>query len=44
MVSQDLQVSRPATLFIAMALYGAALIVAPRLRRRGGKATVKSGD
>lgn len=44
MVSQDLQVSRPATLFIAMALYGAALIVAPRLRRRGGKATVQPGD
>ncbi len=33
MVMQDFKVSRPATLFIAMALYGAALIVAPRLRR-----------
>ena len=34
MVAHDFQYSRPATLFIAMALYGAALIVAPRLRRR----------
>jgi hypothetical protein len=33
MVAQDFKYSRPATLFIAMALYGAALIVAPRLRR-----------
>jgi hypothetical protein len=33
MATQDFKLSRPATLFIAMALYGAALIVAPRLRR-----------
>jgi hypothetical protein len=37
MVGQDFKYSRPATLFIAMALYGTALIVAPRLRRGGGK-------
>lgn len=35
MVGQDFKYSRPATLFIAMALYGTALIVAPRLRRGG---------
>jgi len=35
MVAQDFKHSRPATLFIAMALYGTALIVAPRLRRGG---------
>lgn len=34
MVAQDFKYSRPATLFIALAVYGAALIVAPRLRRR----------
>lgn len=33
MVAQDFGQSRPATLFIALALYGAALIIAPRLRR-----------
>jgi len=33
MIAQDFGQSRPATLFIALALYGAALIVAPRLRR-----------
>jgi hypothetical protein len=33
MVAQDFNYSRPATLFIALALYGIALIVAPRLRR-----------
>jgi len=33
MVAQDFKFSRPATLFIALALYGAALIIAPRLRR-----------
>jgi hypothetical protein len=33
MVAQDFVHSRPATLFIAMAFYGTALIVAPRLRR-----------
>jgi hypothetical protein len=31
---EDFQASRPATLFLAFALYGAALILAPRLRRR----------
>jgi hypothetical protein len=41
MVAQDFKLSRPATLFIAMALYGAALIVAPRLRRDGAKATAE---
>ncbi len=34
MVAQDFMHSRPATLFVALALYGAALILAPRLRRR----------
>lgn len=34
MVAQDFGQSRPATLFIALALYGAALIVAPRFRKR----------
>lgn len=33
LVTQDFKHSRPATLFIALALYGAALIIAPRLRR-----------
>jgi hypothetical protein len=33
MVAQDFKHSRPATLFIALALFGIALIVAPRLRR-----------
>ena len=37
MMTQDFKYSRPATLFIAMALYGAALIIAPRLRRGRGK-------
>jgi hypothetical protein len=36
MVAQDFKYSRPATLFIALAIYGTALIVAPRLRRRAG--------
>jgi hypothetical protein len=35
MVAQDFKHSRPATLFIALALYGIALIIAPRLRRPG---------
>lgn len=35
MLAQDFSVSRPATLFVALALYGVALIVAPRLRRTG---------
>ena len=34
MAAQDFMHSRPATLFLALALYGAALIMAPRLRRR----------
>lgn len=34
LVTQDFKHSRPATLFIALAFYGAALIIAPRLRRR----------
>jgi hypothetical protein len=34
MVVEDFQTSRPATLFLALALLGAALIVAPRLSRR----------
>lgn len=34
LVALDFKHSRPATLFIAMALFGAALIIAPRLRRR----------
>jgi len=37
MVAQDFKHSRPATLFIALALYGIALIVAPRLRRTGSR-------
>ena len=39
MVAQDFKHSRPATLFIALALYGIALIVAPRLRRNRGGAS-----
>jgi hypothetical protein len=38
LMTQDFKQSRPATLFIALALFGAALIVAPRLRRRVEKA------
>jgi hypothetical protein len=33
MATQDFKHSRPSTLFIAMALYGTALILAPRLKR-----------
>lgn len=40
MAAQDFKLSRPSTLFIAMALYGAALIVAPRLRRDGARTVV----
>jgi len=39
MVMQDFKFSRPSTMFIAMALYGTALIVAPRLRRGGKQAS-----
>jgi predicted tellurium resistance membrane protein TerC len=39
MVVQDFKYSRPATLFIALALYGIALIVAPRLRRERQRAS-----
>jgi hypothetical protein len=39
MVAQDFKYSRPATLFIALALYGIALIVAPRLRRERHRAS-----
>jgi hypothetical protein len=38
MVVEDLPRSRPATLFLAFALYGAALILVPRLRRRAPRA------
>jgi hypothetical protein len=44
MVGQDFKYSRPATLFIAMALYGTALIVAPRLRRGSGKVLEQPGE
>lgn len=33
MIARDFAASRPATLFVALALYGIALILAPRLRR-----------
>lgn len=33
MITQDFSVSRPGTLFVALGLYGVALILAPRLRR-----------
>jgi hypothetical protein len=36
---EDLQRSRPATLFLAFALYGAALILVARARRREGPST-----
>ena len=42
LLTQDFKHSRPATLFIALALYGAALIVAPRLRRRVEKVSAQS--
>jgi hypothetical protein len=35
LLAEDLPRSRPATLFIALALYGGALIVAPRMSRTG---------
>ncbi|MDH4289740.1 MAG: hypothetical protein OEW27_12665 [Aquincola sp.] len=43
LVTQDFKHSRPATLFIALALYGTALIVAPRLRRLDQKANAEAG-
>ncbi|HEY0594030.1 MAG TPA: hypothetical protein VGF40_19825 [Thermoanaerobaculia bacterium] len=36
---EDLRLGTPLTLFVAFALYGGALIVAPRLRKRGKWAT-----
>lgn len=44
MVAQDFKHSRPATLFIALALYGIALIVAPRLRTRRSRVGVAAAD
>jgi hypothetical protein len=44
MVAQDFKHSRPATLFIALALYGIALIVAPRLRRAVGKGSAPAAS
>lgn len=35
LVVEDVSRSRPATLFVAFAAYGAALLLVPRLRRRG---------
>ncbi|MGZ5131000.1 MAG: hypothetical protein ACXWJ1_06945 [Caldimonas sp.] len=43
LLTQDFKHSRPATLFVALALYGAALIVAPRLRRRVEKVNAQTG-
>ena len=43
MVVEDLPRSRPATLFLAFALYGGALILVPRLRRREPTAAAESG-
>jgi hypothetical protein len=43
LLTQDFKQSRPATLFIALALYGAALIIAPRLRLRSNKDSSHSG-
>jgi hypothetical protein len=42
-VFEDLQVSRPATLFLAFALYGTALIWGPRLRRVKGAPAPPAG-
>jgi hypothetical protein len=44
MVVEDLPRSRPATLFLALALYGGALILVPRLRRRGEKLAAPSAS
>jgi len=43
MILEDLPRSRPATLFLAFALYGTALILVPRLRRRAGARTGEAG-
>jgi hypothetical protein len=37
LVADDLRHSRPATLFVALGVYGAALIAAPRIAQRGSK-------
>jgi hypothetical protein len=34
LLAEDLPRGRPSTLFVALAVYGAALILAPRLARR----------
>jgi hypothetical protein len=44
MVAQDFKYSRPATLFIALALFGLALIVAPRLKRSLGQARIRTAE
>jgi hypothetical protein len=38
-LAEDLPRSRPATLILTFALYGAALILVPRLRHRRGAAS-----
>ena len=42
LLTQDFKHSRPATLFVALALYGVALIIAPRLRRRVEKGNAQT--
>ena len=42
LLTQDFKHSRPATLFVALALYGVALIIAPRLRRRVEKVNAQT--
>lgn len=44
MAMQDFKHSKPSTLFIAMALYGAALILAPRLRRAAHTAAAPEAE
>ena len=44
LLTQDFKHSRPATLFIALAVYGLALIVAPRLRRRADKSIAAAAE